>query len=243
MTMIVGVIAKTGIILASETRCMIGNPEQYLAYHERARKIAVSIQPRITCAIACSIKSSYGRSIIDIAKSSLLKIDYQKNISLEHIHSIFQENICKELPPGPEVISILAKYVNGTPTLSFGNLSKTIKVKNNGVFSYPPIEDGPYEAEQPTEELAIQFVKKTITERSQSQANVKIGGDIEIIRLTTAEINWIHKFSWTPLPSKLDKLYFEWKQDRSILEQTDKKEHLEEWQQKLEEWFNDKLQS
>ena len=243
--MIIGVIANTKIVLASDTRCMIGNPGNYLAYHDQARKIVILNQPQIACAVACDIKKTFGgTSIIDISKRSLSDINYRQSVSLSEIHVKFQEKIYEDLLYAGEKYyykSILAKFDNDNPCLSYGNLSNGTIFKSKGIFSYPPLQNELYENEKPTDEQAVQFVKDKIKEKSKR--HVEIGSDIEIIYLTSTTIDWIQKQNWLPLPTKPQKLYDEWKKDHSILKQLNKEQKFEEWEQELEKWFKQRCEN
>ena len=185
MTMIVGVIAKSGILLASDTRCMVGNPKKFVGHHEQARKIAVSTEStpaRIACAIACGSHFSFGESVITFALSWLSKHRFNRNTSLHVIHCEFEQrykNINSQLPTGFSITSVFAKFEGGCPCISYGTLGKSIAVNaHSGVFCYPKIPDDAFEHSLPTREDAIAFVKEQITSKATPQS--PIGSTVDI---------------------------------------------------------------
>ena len=234
MTMIIGVIADSGIILASDTRCMIGSPKKYVGYHEQARKIAISpnrILPPVACAVACSSEFSFGESIINHANGILSDNRSHSDNTVCKIHLEFNHRI-NQINTGLftdfSVISIFAMFENNVPHISYSSLKSEVKVQRKiGIYSYPIITKDVYNSFVPTKDEAIGFVKGSIM--SMSTVNETIGNEIDILHISNSHLEWIQGESREIFPIKKKELYKKYLTDREKFKATYDYEILENY--------------
>ena len=222
MTMIVGIITQTGIVLASDTRCMVGHPGKYVGHHGYAEKIVVSSidnPSQIACAIACSSLESFGESPLEYAKYMVSNNKYPRNASLHLIHCEFEErfkNINKTLPAGFSITSIFAKFENNCPCLSYGNLKCGIIIKtHSGMFCYPPNDEASFDNKIMPNDQAIVFAEEII--RNKSTIHGGIGGDVDVVFITFKNSEWIKGKDRRRLPVKAKELKAMYEQDKSLI--------------------------
>ena len=234
MTMIFGIIAESGIVLASDTRCMVGSSGNYVGYHDLARKIAVSptnAQALIACAIACSSKFSAGESPITSADKLLFNPRFDNSTSLQIIHPQFErkfKNINSELKSCFSIVSIFAKYEGACPCLSFGDLKNSIVVKSNsGVFSNLNISDNNFETCLPELKDVTEFIKDQIL--LNSKLNTSIGPKLDIVHISKKGIEWIEREAKPRLSIFAKELYTEYQKDPSLITPTYDRSLLEVW--------------
>lgn len=235
MTMIIGIIAETGIILASDTRCMIGDPPNYIGYHDQARKIVLSphqaLSP-IACAIARSGRIEFNGTTTQATQKVLSNPRFVPTTLLSHVHDEFErpyKAINSELPIAKlSIVAIFAKFENGCPCLSYGNLSTEIQcIRKSGMFSHPGLTDNPFENIMPSKDKAVQFVRDSIIKRSSPKSG--IGSVIDIIHLTSHNIEYVQGQDRDILPTQPKKLYEEYKRNPSIITLLAESNLLEEW--------------
>ncbi len=234
MTMIIGIISQSGIILGSDTRCMVGNRGKFVGHHERARKIVFSSEMTATpiaCAIACSSSMSFGESPIGFAQSWLSEHRFLPDTLLNNVHDEFEQrfNVLNEqLPSEFTISSIFAKFTNGIPVISFGSLKKQVEVKmGRGMFCYPEVSILPFETNVPNTEDAIAFLKEAIIHRASPHG--AIGSEIDIIKVSETNVEWIQGQDRHPLPTHASELYAEYQKDPSIITPKNERISVDKW--------------
>jgi hypothetical protein len=232
--MIIGVIVQDGILLASDTRCMVGKTNGFVGYHDQARKIAISSHTTpspIACAIACSSRFSAGESVTDSTQSWLLKNRFRPDTPLEIVHSDFEQKykaLNSELGTGFSITSIFAKFVTGLPCLSYGVLSSNILVKTgHGIFSFPEVTEPAFESSPPTRDDAVTFLIDQIKRTAASHRS--IGTTIDIVYVSKNNVEWLQGGNRKTLPVRAKDLYAKYKTDPSIITPLNDSASLHRW--------------
>jgi hypothetical protein len=232
--MIIGVIARDGILLASDTRCMITDRGVFLGYHDQARKIAISSNETtsspIACALACSVS---GLCLTEDTQGWLCDHRYRVDTSVELVHGDFEKKykVISKYDPSvriTSITSIFAKYEDDTPCLSLGNLSDTVGTKaRSGVFSYPEITGKSIETQIPTKEQAIQFAREKILQ--EARVNIAVGKVIDIVYVTLNGVKWLQGNDRVVLPAIKKNLYIEYKKNPAVITLLKERPLLERW--------------
>jgi hypothetical protein len=206
MTMIMAVISQDGIIVAADTRCMIGRSGNYIGYHDNARKIIMSPEDS-ECKMACAFSVTSWGGYTDLPST----IGHNnKKRPLRDIHSDIEyrfKNINEEWPiAGSSVTNICAKYSDGIQEISIGNLKDRIRVNDKGFFCSRSIDDGRTEGDDSFSSIAaaILFVKEQI--RKASKEKVTIGPYVDIVLVTNSSVEWLEGEDRIIYPTKKKEL-------------------------------------